>query len=168
MAANINIDLTNLGEQIAAAVRSALQGVAQGITVRADILANADFLWPLARSHYLKISGHHYIQDHCIAPTMTLCIKKSETTAGVCAQVHLTHQASDSDCHLHKMLFLTSYDTNSAEHALYKLRELTMVMLEREGWDGFTFDDQDMEHAYDGYMELPKGWCDRCAQVVWK
>ncbi|KAK5703093.1 hypothetical protein LTR97_004042 [Elasticomyces elasticus] len=160
--AAINIDLSGIAQQIAAAVKQAVEKAAvasqPSFDIRAQIMANAQYLWPCARTYWLFQHPEHAIEA---TKSMSLIIQGTASNNTIRAQV--VTSSSETDGCTHVAVFLEGNATNSPEEALDLLLKTTMSMIERDEDVGFEFAGGDAEYVENsGRMEVPAGRCDHC------
>ncbi|KAK4962573.1 hypothetical protein LTR10_000199 [Elasticomyces elasticus] len=173
MAANVHIDLNGIGEQIAAAVEKAVEkatvNTQPSFGIRAQIIANAEFLWPCARSSWVAQHPESATQPNTIDATKSLSLLIQGTSSKNTIVAQITTSPIKADGCLHEFVFLEADPTDSPEKALDLLLKTTMSMIERdgEGDRGFEFAFDEAECVKDGRMEVPTGVCETCDQVIW-
>ncbi|KAK5737907.1 hypothetical protein LTR17_006347 [Elasticomyces elasticus] len=172
MAAQIQFDFTTIGEQIAAAVKEAVERATittqPSFDIRAQIMANAQYLWPRARCSYL--TNFPDSLDVCATAdgthSMSLIVKGGDKISG---QIIMSQTQHDGD-HVHEWVFLQGRTTDSPEKALDRLLRATMGMIEQEKAGGLKFINE-VDGVYVagyGQMDVPHGICEICCEAIWR
>ncbi|KAK5730276.1 hypothetical protein LTR15_000210 [Elasticomyces elasticus] len=170
MAAQIHFDFTTIGEQIAAAVKEAVERATittqPSFDIRAQIMANAQYLWPCARSYWLSQYPEDATKPAAVEATKSMSLIIQGTASDNTIYAPVVVSSSRTDGCLHGTDFLVGDATDSPEKALDLLLKTTMSMIERDKDVGFEFADGDAEHVKNvGRMEVPAGNCDWCFQT---
>ncbi|KAK5730274.1 hypothetical protein LTR15_000208 [Elasticomyces elasticus] len=192
MATQVHVHVDGIGEQIAVAVKAAVEQAVKdvlsasitknqsavttepGFDIRAQILTNARVLWEMARSYYAEEhEAYNPELDYDKPPSlpqMFLVVSSCRWKEGqVNAVVRLQH--AQSEHHVHRTVFLTA-SGGSVPEALQQLLETTMKLLGEQMYGSFTWgnawDDSGVvwvEGA--GCISMPTGMCDTCNERVW-
>ncbi|KAK5730277.1 hypothetical protein LTR15_000211 [Elasticomyces elasticus] len=197
MATLVNIDLANIGEQIASAVKEAVEQATNKLLaanlkeikdaeikgeevkatsnqdfsfdIRGQILANAHWLWKVARSYDAEYDDPEGEPGPASPPVpLTVVVNNVEDIFG--AEVRL-QQARD-DRHIHQAAFLSSKAASSVNEALQKLLRTTTELMGGERPDGqYTWRATLARGGYvvvkGGMMYFAIGECDDCGEHVW-
>ncbi|KAK5737906.1 hypothetical protein LTR17_006346 [Elasticomyces elasticus] len=201
MAAQVTIDLANVGEQIASAVKEAVEQATNkllaanlenikdankllaanlkkikdankqdsGFDIRGQILANAHWLWKVARCYDAEEQDPKGEPGPPSLPVPLTVIVNNVGSVFV-AEVRL-QQARDNR-HIHQAAFLESENTSSVNEALRKLLRTTTELMGGEELDGqHTWRAGLGKEGYvaveSGTMQFATGECDECDEFVW-
>ncbi|KAK4893238.1 hypothetical protein LTR27_008359 [Elasticomyces elasticus] len=169
MATQVHINGLGIGEMIAAAVKEANRAQDHGYDIRRQILANAHWLWKVARSYDAanKDPEAEPGPPSLLVP-LTVVVNNVEAVFG--AEVRL-QQARDNR-HIHQAAFLSSKAASSVNEALQKLLRTTTELMGGERPDGqYTWRAELARGGFvvveGGMMYFAIGECDECAENVW-
>ncbi|KAK5743612.1 hypothetical protein LTR17_002519 [Elasticomyces elasticus] len=185
MATQVHINGSNISEMIAAAVKEAVQQVTKevlatnavenkrvqdhGFDIRGQILANAHWLWKLARSYHVEDDDPKGVPGPSPFPpplTITVSGTKDEFYALVLLQQHRDNR------HVHEAAFIRGETTSSVDEALRKLLHTTTALHEigdRGYYSGGAVLNPDTYVYLEGLGRIfrASGKCDDCEEQVW-
>ncbi|KAK5703097.1 hypothetical protein LTR97_004046 [Elasticomyces elasticus] len=149
MAPQVLIDFDSVGERIVTAIKSSFDGISKTIVaqtskqekqeeralgVREQILTNAQVLWPIIDVTRRNCNNEPYNEPRT-TPEMFVIVMGEGTTMSACVVRNGYDFREQPIDDARRRIFLRSIDTTSADKALEKLLEMTMVMLNKS-WKG--------------------------------